>query len=246
MIWGHKASIIGLPLQGIPLDVIAIADAATFDGETFYPHLVHLFNQLPEIKPWITTVLYDSACDSHDLKWKFEDNLGIDLKTSLNPRRNKPITEAFANVILFYTILGFLVSGLPGFKPISVKISNERIQNIPAGKFSVILLCFGGLFFFCFYYSVWNEVRLNKMLADVVSSNHISLDRRYRTAELYFKENRINPFFPPVLFSKFTISVISNKTVPRSIKNQFSILNIKSLESIIEQYPNQAKLYAVL
>ena len=71
----------------------AIADGATFDGETFYPHLVHLFNQLPEIKPWITTVLYDSACDSHELKWKFEDNLEIDLKTSLNPRRNKPITE---------------------------------------------------------------------------------------------------------------------------------------------------------
>ena len=93
MIWGHKASIIGLPLQGIPLDVTAISDASTFDGETFYPHLVHLFNQLPEIKPWITTVLYDSACDNHDLKCKFEDNLEIDLKTSLNPRRNKTVTE---------------------------------------------------------------------------------------------------------------------------------------------------------
>lgn len=93
MIWGHKASVIVLPLQGIPLDVTAIADGATFDGETFYPHLLHLFNQLPEIKPWITTVLYDSACDNHDLKWKFEDNLEIDLKTSLNPRRNKTVTE---------------------------------------------------------------------------------------------------------------------------------------------------------
>lgn len=157
------------------------------------------------------------------------------------------VFEAFADAILFYTLLGFLVSGLPEFEPISGKISKERIQTIPAGKYSAMGLCFiGGLFYFCFYYSVWNEVRLNKMLADVVSSNHISLDRRYRTADVYFKENRMNPFFPPVLFSKFTISVISSKTVSREIKNQFSTLNIKSLESSIERYPNQAKLYAVL
>lgn len=41
--WGHKAAILGLPLQGIPLDAVAVADAATFDGETVFPHIVRLF-----------------------------------------------------------------------------------------------------------------------------------------------------------------------------------------------------------
>ncbi|CAB1075749.1 hypothetical protein D1AOALGA4SA_3561, partial [Olavius algarvensis Delta 1 endosymbiont] len=78
-IWGHKASILGLPMQGIPLDAIAVADAATHDGETFFPHVVRLFAQYPEIKSWIDTVLYDSACDSQPLKDKFRDQLGIAL-----------------------------------------------------------------------------------------------------------------------------------------------------------------------
>ena len=93
LIWGHKASVLGLPLQGIPLDAIAVADAATFDGETFFPHVVNLFENLPEVKPWIDKALYDSACNSQKLKHKFRDELNIELKTSLNPRRKKKITE---------------------------------------------------------------------------------------------------------------------------------------------------------
>ncbi len=95
-IWGHKASILGLPMQGIPLDAIAVADAATHDGETFFPHVVRLFAQYPEIKSWIDTVLYDSACDSQPLKDKFRDQLGIALKASLNPRRKKNRDRKFA------------------------------------------------------------------------------------------------------------------------------------------------------
>ncbi len=93
MYWGHKASVIGLPRQGVPLDAVAITDAATFDGETLYPHVKSLFNILPEIKPWIRRVLYDSACDSKELKDKFQDELAIELKASLNPRRKKDITK---------------------------------------------------------------------------------------------------------------------------------------------------------
>jgi len=93
MIWGHKASVLGLPRQGIPLDAVAIADGATFDGETFFPHVEMLFEHLPELKPWIDTALYDSACDNKTLKKKFKDKLGIELKASLNPRRKKDATE---------------------------------------------------------------------------------------------------------------------------------------------------------
>jgi hypothetical protein len=40
MIWGHKASIIGLPEQGVALDAVAVSDAATHDGQTFLPVLI--------------------------------------------------------------------------------------------------------------------------------------------------------------------------------------------------------------
>lgn len=93
MYWGHKASILGLPRQGVPLDAVAIADAATFDGETFYPHVERLFATIPEISPWIERVLYDSACDNKEIKEKFKKDLGIELKASLNPRRKKDVTE---------------------------------------------------------------------------------------------------------------------------------------------------------
>ena len=51
MYWGHKASVLGYPRQGVPLDARAIKDAATFDGKTFYPHVKELFEMYPEIQP---------------------------------------------------------------------------------------------------------------------------------------------------------------------------------------------------
>ena len=93
MYWGHKASILGFPRQGVPLDAAAVCDAATFDGKTLYPHVARVFDELPEIKNGIERVLYDSACDDEQLKAQFRDELDIELKASLNPRRKKEITE---------------------------------------------------------------------------------------------------------------------------------------------------------
>jgi len=93
MYWGHKASILGYPRQGIPLDAAAVSDASTHDGQTLYPHVLRLFEELPEIDGEIDRVLYDSACDDEELKKRFGDELGIELKASLNPRRKKAITE---------------------------------------------------------------------------------------------------------------------------------------------------------
>ena len=93
IIWGHKASILGLPLQGIPLDARCVADAATHDGQTFLPHMVKFFLDFPELKPWFDFALYDSACDDKELKDQFVNELGIELKTSMNPRRRKTVTE---------------------------------------------------------------------------------------------------------------------------------------------------------
>lgn len=93
MHWGQKASIIGLPKQGIPLDAAAVTDGAIHDSQTLFPHVEKLFAELPELKDWTERILYDSACDGQDLKEKFRNDLGIELKTSHNPRRKKAVTE---------------------------------------------------------------------------------------------------------------------------------------------------------
>lgn len=91
--WGHKSSIVGLPKQGIPLDAVAVADAATHDSRTVVPHLERLFDHLPQVQPWIERILYDSAADSEALRQQIHETFGMDLKSTLNPRRKKEITE---------------------------------------------------------------------------------------------------------------------------------------------------------
>jgi hypothetical protein len=91
MHFAHKASVIGFPDQGVVLDAVAVADAATHDGQTFLPHVRNIFDNLPIIKPLVEKALYDSACSDKKLKQAFEDELDIDLKTSLNPRGKKAI-----------------------------------------------------------------------------------------------------------------------------------------------------------
>ena len=93
MFWGHKASVIGLPKQGIAIDAVAIADAATHDGQTFLPHVQKVFEQYPQLGTSVERVLYDSACDDAELKARFCDELGVELKASFNPRRSKAVTK---------------------------------------------------------------------------------------------------------------------------------------------------------
>ena len=109
MIWGHKASVLGLPRQGIALDASAVADAATYDGETLLPHVEMLFQNLPEVQPWIDRVLYDSACDDDKLKKAFDNRFGIDLKASFNPRRTKPVTTGLPHGMSRVTARGNLI-----------------------------------------------------------------------------------------------------------------------------------------
>jgi hypothetical protein len=93
MIWGHKASIIGLPEQGIAIDAVAVSDAATHDGQTFFPHVQKVLGDHPDLAQSVQRVLYDSACDDASLKQRFQDELDLELKASFNPRRSKAITE---------------------------------------------------------------------------------------------------------------------------------------------------------
>ena len=93
ILWGHKASVIGLPQQGVALDAVAIQDAANHDGQTFFPHVEQTFERYPTLRASIERVLYDSACDDAALKARFKDELGVELNASFNPRRSKPVTE---------------------------------------------------------------------------------------------------------------------------------------------------------
>lgn len=91
--WAHKASIIGFPIQGAILDIVAITDGATHDGQTFLPHVAQVFDLYPDVESCVYRVLYDSACDDAGLKKEFEETHGVVLKASLNPRRKKDTTE---------------------------------------------------------------------------------------------------------------------------------------------------------
>jgi len=91
--WAHKASFIGFPRQGAILDIIAMTDAATHDGQTFLPHVAHVFDRYPDVQSCVSRVLYDSACDDAVLKKTFETDFQVELKASLNPRRKKDVTK---------------------------------------------------------------------------------------------------------------------------------------------------------
>jgi hypothetical protein len=94
MYWGHKASVLGLPKQGIAIDAVAISDGATHDGQTFFPHVEKVFDDYPELADSVQRVLYDSACDDRALKQRFREELGVELKASFNPRAAKAVTDA--------------------------------------------------------------------------------------------------------------------------------------------------------
>ena len=107
--WGHKASIIGFPGQGIALDAVPIADASTHDGKTIFPHVEKLFATYPVVKETVKTILYDSAADDAQLKIKFKEELNVDLRTSINPRTRKDVTTNLPRGIAKITPFGYVI-----------------------------------------------------------------------------------------------------------------------------------------
>jgi hypothetical protein len=109
MVWGHQASVLGLPKQGIALDAVAVTDAATHDGQTFFPPVQKVFDYYPELAASTERVLYDSACDDAELKARFQDEWGVELKASFNPRRAQAITKDLPRGIAKITPYGDLI-----------------------------------------------------------------------------------------------------------------------------------------
>lgn len=92
--WAHKAAVLSTGPGGIPLDAVAMTDAATHDSAALVPHLDRLFTLYPELDGQFTNVLADAAWDDTALKEQVEKRFGLSLKTPVNPRSIKPITQS--------------------------------------------------------------------------------------------------------------------------------------------------------
>jgi hypothetical protein len=91
MYWAHKASVVVLPRQGVPLEAAAVADAASHDSQTLVPTLAQLFADHPELEDLLDYVLDDSAADDPVLTAQVRELFGLTLRTGLNPRRRKAL-----------------------------------------------------------------------------------------------------------------------------------------------------------
>jgi len=108
--WAHKAAVVGLPRQGVPVDAVAVADAATHDGETLVPHLERLYEHVPELIENADRVLADSAYDSdRNREAVAAPPFELRLCASLNPRSAKARTEGLPRGMAKVTPYGDVV-----------------------------------------------------------------------------------------------------------------------------------------
>jgi len=91
--WAHKASIIGLPEQAIPIINQAMTDGASHDSNSIIESLDILKKHFPEVAKTAKNLLDDSAADDPKLKRLVEKKFGIKLRCHINPRRRKTLKE---------------------------------------------------------------------------------------------------------------------------------------------------------
>src|SRR5205085_9341301 len=65
--WAHKAAVLSTGPDGIPLDAVAMTDAATHDSAALVPHLDRLFAMYPELRGQFANVLADAAWDDAEI-----------------------------------------------------------------------------------------------------------------------------------------------------------------------------------
>jgi hypothetical protein len=93
MYWAHKASTLGFPRQQVLLDAVAMSDAASHDSQSLLPHLARLFTRHPDLRGIIQRVLDDGAADDETLKAAVQEQWGVQLLVSINPRSRRPIRD---------------------------------------------------------------------------------------------------------------------------------------------------------
>jgi hypothetical protein len=91
--WAHKASVISFAGQEMPIDAVAMSDAASHDSNSLVPQLDRVFEHHPELKGKIGRILDDSAADNASLKKIFWEQYEIELLAPQNPRSRKPLRQ---------------------------------------------------------------------------------------------------------------------------------------------------------
>jgi len=94
MYWAHKASVFALVGEiEIPLDAVAMMDAATHDSKSLIAQLERVRSRYPEAFEKLVVVLDDSALDDEAIRKKIKDRFEIDLRVQPNSRGRKPILD---------------------------------------------------------------------------------------------------------------------------------------------------------
>jgi len=106
--WAHKAAVLSTAPAGIPLDAVAMTDAASHDGTALVPQLRRTFETYPQLMGKFKNVLADTAMDDAESKQTVRDEFGLDQKTPTNPRSIKTITTKLGRGMKSLTPIGTL------------------------------------------------------------------------------------------------------------------------------------------
>lgn len=94
MYWAHKASVIALVGEiEIPLDAVAMTDAAAHDSRSLVAHLERIKMRYPQVMEKLEIVLDDSALDDETIRKRVKEEFEIDLRVEPNVRGRKPILK---------------------------------------------------------------------------------------------------------------------------------------------------------
>jgi hypothetical protein len=92
MYWAHKSSTFALagPVE-IPLDAVAMMDAASHDSRSLLAHLERIKSRYPEVMEKLEIVLDDSALDDQVIRKEILERFGLALIVEPNHRGRKAI-----------------------------------------------------------------------------------------------------------------------------------------------------------
>jgi hypothetical protein len=101
--------------QEVPLDAVAMIDAASHDSRSVEPHLERIFRRLPQLRGTIGVLLDDAAADDAGLKARVRKVFEIEVVASQNTRSRRAITKDLPRGIEKITPTGMPVcrAGLP-------------------------------------------------------------------------------------------------------------------------------------
>jgi len=94
MYWAHKTSTFALtgPVE-IPLDAVAMMDAASHDSRSLVAHLERIKIRFPGVMKKLEIVLDDSALDDEVIRKQVKKLFGLDLRVEPNSRNRKAIKK---------------------------------------------------------------------------------------------------------------------------------------------------------